>query len=92
MAFQQRTHDHGQTRRTSDVRARRQHASLAKISRFLEGVDYPQSKSDIVAYAYTHGCGRDVLRALEGLPERVYENLTELQADLGRNGAGRALD
>jgi hypothetical protein len=75
----------GQTsRRAVDNQAHGQQASPTDIGKFLEGIDYPQSKSDIVAYAYAHGCGEDVIRALEGLHERIYENLTEVQFDLGK--------
>jgi hypothetical protein len=57
--------------------------SAADVDRALCGMDYPLSKSDILAYAQSHGCRTQVLRALEGLPERVYETLTEVEADLG---------
>lgn len=52
--------------------------------KLLEGVDFPQSKSDIIAYAYAHGGGDDVIRSLECLPERVYETLTEVETELGK--------
>jgi hypothetical protein len=64
--------------------------SPTDISKFLEGIDYPQSKSDIVAYAYAHGCGDEVIHALEGLHERVYETLAEVQADLGKTAPALA--
>jgi hypothetical protein len=64
-----------------------QPAGPPDISKFLEGIDYPQSKSDIVAYAYAHGCGDEVIHALEGLHERVYETLAEVQADLGKHSS-----
>jgi hypothetical protein len=75
------------SRRMVSVPAHAQQADPTGISRFLDGIDFPQSKSDIVAYAYAHGCGSGVMRALEGLHERVYENLTELRADLAQVSA-----
>lgn len=72
------------SRRMAGIPARAQQADPMGIGRFLDGIDFPQSKSDIVAYAYAHGCGKGVIRALEGLHERVYENLTEIQADLAQ--------
>jgi len=59
-------------------------ASPMDIDDLLEEIDYPQSKSDIVAAAVAHGCSHDIIRALEGLHERVYENRTEVHADLER--------
>jgi Protein of unknown function (DUF2795) len=72
------------SRRSVDNQPHERQTSPTDIGKFLEGIDYPQSKSDIVAYAYAHGCGDDVIRALESLHERVYETLTEVQADLGK--------
>jgi hypothetical protein len=70
--------------RSVDNQAHGRQASPTDISKFLAGIDYPQSKSDIVAYAYAHGCGDEVTHALESLHERVYETLAEVQADLGK--------
>jgi hypothetical protein len=53
----------------------------------LDGIDFPQSKSDIVAYAYTHGASDAIIHALEGLTERIYENLTEVRVDLDKGRA-----
>lgn len=72
------------SRRTVDNQIHGRHDSPTDIGRFLEGIDYPQSKSDIVAYAYAHGCGDDVIHALETLHERIYETLTEVEVDLGK--------
>lgn len=76
--------------RSVDNQAHARQPSPTNISKFLEGIDYPQSKSDIVAYAYAHGCGDEVIHALEGLHERVYETLAEVQADLGKTGPAQA--
>lgn len=57
------------------------------LGRCLDGIDFPQSKSDIVAYAYAHGAGNGLIHALEGLPERIFENLTELRAELDKGRA-----
>ncbi len=86
MAIQHETCGHS-PRHTVDNPAHGPQASPNDIGKFLAGIDFPQSKSDIVAYAYTHGCGNDVIRALESLHERVYENLTEVQADLAKASA-----
>ena len=76
--------------RSVDNQLHARQASPPDVSKFLEGIDYPQSKSDIVAYAYAHGCGDEVIHALEGLHERVYETLAEVQADLGRTSPAQA--
>ena len=69
--------------------ARGRQASPLDIDALLEEIDYPQSKSDIVAAAVEHGCGEDVIHALEGLHERIYENQTEVHADLDRKSSSQ---
>jgi hypothetical protein len=76
------------SRRAAIGRARPQQTQATDaLGRCLKGIDFPQSKSDIVAYAYAHGASHGIIHALEGLPERIFENLTELRAELDRGPA-----
>ena len=47
-----------------------------QVQKFLGGMDYPASKEDIVRTATDAGADRDVLDALEGLPDREYDGPT----------------
>jgi hypothetical protein len=44
-----------------------------QVQKFLGGLDYPVSKDTIVETAKKNGADKDVLDALEGLPDREYD-------------------
>jgi hypothetical protein len=44
-----------------------------QVQKFLGGLDYPASKDTIVQTAKKHGADKDVLDALEGIPDREYD-------------------
>jgi Protein of unknown function (DUF2795) len=43
------------------------------VQKALSGMDYPAGKEQILEHARSHGAGKDVLDALEGIDEREYE-------------------
>ena len=43
------------------------------IQKALSGIDYPASKSDILAHAERHGGSKEVVEALENIDDREYE-------------------
>ncbi len=43
-----------------------------EVQRFLSGVDYPAGKQELVEHAQSQGASDDVVRALEGIPDREY--------------------
>jgi hypothetical protein len=53
-----------------------------EVQRYLGGVDYPASKQTIIEAAEDSGAGDDVLEALERLPERDYDDSTEVSSAL----------
>lgn len=57
-------------------------SSPTAVASALHGLDFPISKSEIIGFADEHGCGEAVIRALDHLPERVYENMAEVERDL----------
>lgn len=54
------------------------------IAKTLKGIRYPKSKSEIVAYAHEHDGDEAVIRVLERIPERVYENMAEVEKGVAR--------
>lgn len=79
MAMRNDTHRSGSSRQRS--RSRRP-SSPSDVANALHGLDFPISKSEIIAFADEHKCGDAVIRALDHLPERVYENMAEVERDL----------
>lgn len=61
-----------------------QKPSPTAIAKTLKGIRYPKSKSEIVAYAHEHDGDESVMRVLERLPERVYENMAEVEKGVAR--------
>jgi len=56
--------------------------SPIQVQRFLEGVDYPASRDDLVETARGAGADEPVLAALERLPERDYDAPTAVSEAL----------
>ncbi|MEW9548514.1 DUF2795 domain-containing protein [Nonomuraea sp. NPDC050783] len=44
-----------------------------QLQKHLSGVDYPASKDDLVRTAREHGADDDIIKALEGMPDREYD-------------------
>lgn len=58
--------------------------SPAQVQRYLEGIDYPASKRELIEHARGHGAGEDVLSLLEQLPERRFNGPTEVSEAIGQ--------
>ncbi len=54
-----------------------------QIQKFLKGVDYPASKSDLLTNAEREGADADVRAALERLPDEEYESPADVSQALG---------
>ena len=44
------------------------------VQKYLSGVDYPAGKADLVETARSQGAPKEVIDALEGLPDRQFES------------------
>ena len=55
-----------------------------QIQKFLKGVDYPASKSDLLKNAEREGADEDVRVALEQLPDEEYESPADVSEALGK--------
>jgi hypothetical protein len=49
-----------------------------QVQKYLGGIDYPASKDDIVRTAEGNDADKDVLDALNALPDREYEGPTQV--------------
>jgi hypothetical protein len=43
------------------------------VQKFLGGIDYPASKDTVLETAKKHGADKEVLAALERIPDREYD-------------------
>lgn len=62
--------------------------NLIEIEKALGGIDFPVDKETIVSKARENGAGGEEISALEDLPERKYNNPTEITEALGKNESG----
>jgi len=49
--------------------------STAKVSQFLQGIDFPASKQQILDYAKQKSAPQDVMGALSRIPEGTYYSM-----------------
>ncbi len=55
-----------------------------QIQKFLKGVDYPASKSDLLENAEGQGADEEVRATLEQLPDQEYETPADVSQALGK--------
>jgi len=65
-------------------RVDRTDASPAAVVDFIEGVQYPCSKAQLLAQATRRGAPRMVIEALERLPEVTYYDLAQVMDRFSR--------
>ncbi|HVL34082.1 MAG TPA: DUF2795 domain-containing protein [Burkholderiales bacterium] len=63
-----------------------------RVQKYLGGLRYPASKSDVLARARQRGAEVDeqVMLALLGLPERAYDSPITLSCEVGRQAEAAA--
>jgi uncharacterized membrane protein YeaQ/YmgE (transglycosylase-associated protein family) len=54
-----------------------------EVQRYLEGVDYPADKNELIKVALRNGADEEVIYTLEHLPEDKYYSPVEINQDLG---------
>ena len=55
------------------------------LQRHLKGVDYPATRDELVSKAREAGANEDILRALEAIPERDYEDPAQVSEAIGKD-------
>lgn len=58
--------------------------SSAKVSQFLEGVNFPADKNQIIDYAEKYNAPRDVLDVLHRMPEDKYYSIAGVLESISR--------
>ena len=60
---------------------------------YLDGIDYPIDRKNLVRYAKDHGADSEVLSALKSLPDKSYSDVAEISNELKiRDEINEALD
>lgn len=53
-----------------------------EVQKHLSGIDYPASKSDVIATAEENGAPQEILEALQATDQEEFEGPDEVQAAL----------
>ena len=53
------------------------------VQKYLSGVDYPASRADLVGTAQGQGAPKEVVEALEGLPDREFDSPVQVTEGIG---------
>lgn len=54
-----------------------------QVQKFLEGLDYPATKEQIISHAKEHGADDNVVETLEQIPDREYEGPVGITKEIG---------
>lgn len=54
-----------------------------QIQKFLEGMNYPASKEQIIQYAEQQGADEDIIEILQKLPGEEYETPADVSGAIG---------
>lgn len=54
----------------------------ADIQKFLNGIEFPAGKDELVDHASSEGADPDALDILEQLPEKMYDSPTEIMQEI----------
>jgi hypothetical protein len=60
--------------------------TFIEVQKYLGGVDYPCSTSQLIDAATGNGAPQEVLDALRGLPEREYDGPTAISSEIASEG------
>lgn len=58
--------------------------SAAKVSQFLEGLDFPANKQQVIDFAMDNNAPQDVLDILRQMPEGKYFSMAGIWEAIGR--------
>ena len=57
--------------------------SSAQVEKYLQGVDYPTRKADLIKQAQQNGAPPEVMNLLRQLPEETYQKPTDVTQAIG---------
>jgi hypothetical protein len=55
-----------------------------QVQKFLEGIDYPASKDEVVRAAKDHGADQNVQQTLERIPDQTFDSPNDVSAAIGK--------
>ena len=55
-----------------------------EVQKYLSGMDYPATKSDIVEHARGRGAGEDVVQALDRIADREYDGPNAVSEEVAK--------
>jgi hypothetical protein len=58
------------------------------VSYYLQGVNYPASKAELVSHAQARGADRDALDDLGGLSDTRFESIADVMRAVGEDDSG----
>jgi Protein of unknown function (DUF2795) len=57
--------------------------SSAQVEKYLQGVDYPTKKADLIKQAQQNGAPPEVMNLLRQLPEETYQRPADVTQAIG---------
>ena len=60
------------------------HIPVQRFAESLRGINFPCSKQDLVNHCRMQGCADEVCRALQDLPDRTYNSMSDVMEGVGR--------
>lgn len=58
--------------------------SPANIASFLEGLEFPASKDEVVDYAEDNNAPQEIIDVLEQLPDQEFLSMTDIMSGIGQ--------
>ena len=58
--------------------------SAAEVGKYLQGIDFPCSKQDLVNHCQTTGCPTELRNFLERLPDQQYFSMASVMQSIGQ--------
>lgn len=58
--------------------------SPANVANFLEGIDFPATRDDLVNHAEDNNAPMEVIHVLEDLPDQTYNNMADVMSGVGQ--------
>jgi len=58
--------------------------SPAEIANYLQGINFPCSKRDLISHCRTQNCPTNVLSFLEKMPDRQYFSMADVMQGVGQ--------
>lgn len=54
------------------------------VQKFLQGINFPANKQDIISKAQQHGADNNVTSMLQKLPDRVFQSQDDLMNEVNK--------